>query len=165
MGDLVTAAHFIPEASAEERQEASTAEWLESNSMRGRFGSPIFVRGALSAPSQASPPRIELSVQISILTANLPANSPLPSLLLVLRLFSINDPPPCTTFSIPILEARGFLFANGERVVSVSFEASTVSTFSQRRGLAISNYFSRVIFEPFLLCGEWKYRWGFTFED
>lgn len=52
--------------------------------MRGRFGSPIFEQegvprtrsfnGPLPTPTQQ--PRIELSVQISILTANLPANSP-----------------------------------------------------------------------------------------
>lgn len=53
-----------------------------SNSMRGRFGSPIFGPEHFQAhplrPLQTRPPpRIELSVQISILTANLPANSPL----------------------------------------------------------------------------------------
>jgi len=54
-----------------------------SNSMRGRFGSPIFGPEHFQAHSlrplqtrPPPPPRIELSVQISILTANLPANSP-----------------------------------------------------------------------------------------
>ena len=92
------------------------AEWLESNSMRGRFGSPIFGRGALSAPSQTLPPRIELSVQISILTANLPANSPSCPVLLSLppRLFSINDPLPPSLLNT-ILVPRVFLSARRER--------------------------------------------------
>lgn len=60
-----------------------------SNSMRGRFGSPIFGPEHFQAqplrPLQTRPPpRIELSVQISILTANLPANSPLLLVLLAL---------------------------------------------------------------------------------
>lgn len=62
------------------RRGASTA--LVELSMRGRFGSPIFGPEHFQAhplrPLQTRPPpRIELSVQISILTANLPANSPL----------------------------------------------------------------------------------------
>lgn len=64
-----------------------------SNSMRGRFGSPIFGPEHFQArplrPLQTRPPpRIELSVQISILTANLPANSPLLHVLLLTRLTS-----------------------------------------------------------------------------
>lgn len=60
---------------------------LASNSMRGRFGSPVFGLEHFQArpvrPLQTRPPpRIELSVQISILTANLPANSPLLHVLL-----------------------------------------------------------------------------------
>lgn len=64
-----------------------------SNSMRGRFGSPIFGPEHFQAhplrPLQTRPPpRIELSVQISILTANLPANSPLLLISSLPRLFS-----------------------------------------------------------------------------
>lgn len=70
-----------------------------SNSMRGRFGSPIFGPEHFQArplrPLQTRPPpRIELSVQISILTANLPANSPLLHVLLLTRLASLHRQPP-----------------------------------------------------------------------
>lgn len=75
-----------------------------SNSMRGRFGSPIFgpehfqTRSLWSLQTQP-PPRIELSVQISILTANLPANSPLFHVLLLTRLAF----PSATSVSVSIL--------------------------------------------------------------
>ncbi|KAG7197464.1 hypothetical protein KM043_013313 [Ampulex compressa] len=97
---LVTIAHFIPEekSAAEGNRGAGrikrTGSDYSSKSMRGRFGSPIFGREHFRALQTWPPPRIELSVQISILTANLPANNPLlhgPLLLPTHRLFSIND--------------------------------------------------------------------------
>lgn len=85
--------------------EEKTRSECSSNSMRGRFGSPIFGPEHFQAhplrPLQTRPPpRIELSVQISILTANLPANSPL---LLVRLLLSRVSSPSATSISMPIL--------------------------------------------------------------
>lgn len=84
--------------------------------MRGRFGSPIFGPRALSALFRRLPPRIELSVQISILTANLPANSPLlrrrpaaaaaSSFLHQRPPFSIPDLPRSASFSLCPIAAR-----------------------------------------------------------
>lgn len=75
-GILVTIAHFIPRgASGGKNEKDDGRREFELDAWQIRFFN-------LQAPStfgpfRRSPPRIELSVQISILTANLPANSPL----------------------------------------------------------------------------------------
>lgn len=130
---LVTIAHFIPEVSPEERgrwqeRRGRDERAVSSNSMRGRFGSPIFGLEHFRT-LQTLPPRIELSVQISILTANLPANSPPAPSSSCRLVFS-----PSTT---PVLNApaflapRVFLFAD-RRSVNVVPRANALSLASRR---------------------------------
>lgn len=108
------------------------------NAQQIRFSSNLLgAREHFRALFRRSPPRIELSVQISILTANLPANSPLLLLVPPPRLFSINDPRSQYPSSL-----REF-FSLPDRPESCSFDCLT-RDYASVVSLRFSNFLTRI---------------------
>lgn len=130
-----------------------------SNSMRGRFGSPIFgpehfqahpLRPLQTRPPPPPPPRIELSVQISILTANLPANSPL---LLI---------PPAPLSRVSFLHRNFHLNADSSQYCKCSLATLglTPSLLLLERDIRL-NFILRIIYYHAFYCSSFRSSYSF----